>query len=85
MKKRQIQRFYNILRECQRTSKANLANDEDVNTKVYLATIVWIGNEIEIAVLSMGLRPLLGTALLQNQRLVADFWEDGNVTILPRS
>ena len=65
--------------------KANLANDEDVNTKVYLATIVWVGDEIEIAVLSMGLRPLLGTALLQNQRLVADFWEDGNVTILPRS
>jgi clan AA aspartic protease len=65
--------------------EANLANDQDVKTSVYLATILWEGNEVEIAVLSMGRRPLLGTALLQNQRLVADFWEEGSVTITSRS
>ncbi len=64
--------------------EANLANDQDIKTSVHLATILWEGSEVEIAVLSMGRRPLLGTALLQNQRLIADFWEEGTVQIHPR-
>ena len=60
---------------------ANLANDADVKTAVHVATIVWEGREVDVAVLAMGRRPLLGTALLENKRLCADFAEDGTVTI----
>lgn len=35
---------------------ANLANDADVKTAVYVATIVWEGREVEVAVLAMGRR-----------------------------
>ena len=40
---------------------------------------------VEVAVLAMGRRPLLGTALLENKRLCADFTEQGNVSIKPIS
>ena len=48
---------------------ANLADDTDVKTAVHLATMLWDGQELEIAVLAMGRRPLLGTALLDGKRL----------------
>lgn len=60
---------------------ANLANDADVKTAVHIATIVWDGREVEVAVLAMGRRPLLGTALLDGRRLCADFTDDGEVNI----
>jgi clan AA aspartic protease len=60
---------------------ANLANDADVRTAVHIATIVWEGQEKEVAVLALGRRPLLGTALLEGKRLCADFNEEGSVTI----
>jgi len=33
---------------------ANLANDADVKTAVHIATIIWDGRELEVAVLAMG-------------------------------
>jgi clan AA aspartic protease len=63
---------------------ANLANDADVKTSVHVATIVWDGQEVEVAVLAMGRRPLLGTALLDSKRLCADFVGGGEVTVGPR-
>lgn len=60
---------------------ANLANDADVKTAVHVATIVWEGREFEVAVLAMGRRPLLGTALLDGKRLCADFTEEGSVFV----
>ena len=63
--------------------EANLANDADVKTAVHIATIVWEGYEREVAVLAMGRRPLLGTALLDGKRLCADFTEEGNVIVEP--
>jgi clan AA aspartic protease len=62
---------------------ANLANDTDVATAVHVATIIWDGNELDVAVLAMGRRPLLGTALLNGHRLLADFAEQGEVIIEP--
>ncbi|MCW3099336.1 MAG: hypothetical protein JWL77_4954 [Chthonomonadaceae bacterium] len=62
---------------------ANLANDADVRTAVHVATIIWDGRELEVAVLAMGRRPLIGTALLDGRRLCADFAEDGTVFITP--
>ncbi len=62
---------------------ANLADDSDVKTAVHIATVVWDGQNVEIAVLAMGRRPLLGTALLDGKQLCADFTEDGGVSIEP--
>ncbi|XGV99544.1 MAG: clan AA aspartic protease [Leptolyngbya sp. BL-A-14] len=60
---------------------ANLANDANVETGVYLATVVWNGVERKIAVLAMGRRPLIGTALLADYHLNVDFCEGGTVLI----
>ncbi len=61
--------------------EANLANDADVRTAVHIATIVWQGRELEVAVLAMGRRPLLGTALLDGNHIGADFTDDGEVAV----
>ncbi len=60
---------------------ANLANNSNVETAVYLATIVWNGVERNIAVLAMGRRPLIGTALLEDYHLSIDFYEGGTVIV----
>lgn len=60
---------------------ANLADGTNVRADVHTATIVREGVEYEVAVLAMGTRPLLGTALLAGRELVAQFTENGLVTI----
>ncbi len=61
--------------------EANLANDADVRTAVHIATIIWQGRELEVAVLAMGRRPLLGTALLDGNHIGADFTDNGEVVV----
>ena len=58
-----------------------LANDSDVEIPVHQATIVWQGSERFVHVLATGNRPLLGTALLAGCELLAQFAENGLVTI----
>lgn len=60
---------------------ANLANDTDVALAVHVATIVWNGVKQDVRVFAMGKRPLLGTALLNGHELIAQFVEDGLVTV----
>jgi clan AA aspartic protease len=60
---------------------ANLANNSSVETDVYLTTIIWNGVERNIAVLAMGRRPLIGTALLEDYHLSIDFCEGGTVLV----
>ena len=60
---------------------ANLADNSSVQTDVHLATILWNGVEKNVAVLAMGCRPLIGTALLQNYHLGIDFRDGGTVMI----
>lgn len=60
---------------------ANLADNSRVSADVYLATIVWDGVEQDVAVLAMGQRPLVGTALLDGFNLNADFTDGGPVTL----
>lgn len=60
---------------------ANLANNADVKAAVHVATILWEGREVEVAVLAMGRRPLLGTALLNGAELVVQFTEGGLMTV----
>jgi clan AA aspartic protease len=56
---------------------ANLADNSNVATNVYLVTILWNGVERDVAVLAMGRRPLIGTALLQDYHLSIDLCEGG--------
>jgi clan AA aspartic protease len=60
---------------------ANLADDSEIQIRVYEATILWNGTAMEVRVLATGRRPLLGTALLQGQELVVQFVEDGLVSV----
>jgi clan AA aspartic protease len=62
--------------------EASLADDASVRVDVHLATIVWDGVAIDVAVLAMGQRPLLGTALLDGYRLTADFQDGGPVSLI---
>src|SRR5579864_7538875 len=52
---------------------ANLADDRRKSTPVHGARIVWDGQEIEVQVLAMGRRALLGTLLLDGFRLIVPF------------
>lgn len=60
---------------------ANLADGGDVKTSVHRATVVWNGEVLNVAVLALGIRPLLGTALLDGKNLNVDFVEGGQVQI----
>jgi clan AA aspartic protease len=60
---------------------ANLADNTNVMTHVHLVTIMWHGVERDVAVLAIGRRPLLGTALLEDYHLSVDFYEGGSVII----
>jgi clan AA aspartic protease len=60
---------------------ANLANDANVKTAAYQATIMWHGRLRQVAVLAMGRRALLGTALLEDANLSIDFYQNGDVII----
>jgi len=58
-----------------------LADDTDIEIPVHQATIVWQGSERFVHVLATGNRPLLGTALLIGCELLAQFSDNGLVTI----
>ncbi len=60
---------------------AKLADNSNVATNVYLATILWNGVEKDVAALGMGHRPLIGTALLEDYHLSIDFCDGGTVIV----
>lgn len=60
---------------------ANLADNSSVILPVHQATIFWNGVERDVRVFATGRRPLIGTALLDEQELVIQFTEGGLVTI----
>jgi clan AA aspartic protease len=60
---------------------ANLADNSEVLLAIHSATVLWDGEEREIRVIATGRRPLIGTALLDDQELVIQFTEGGLVTI----
>jgi clan AA aspartic protease len=61
---------------------ASLADNASIKADAHLATIVWEGVDTDVAVLSIGLRPLLGTALLDGYRLTVDFEDGGSVSLV---
>jgi clan AA aspartic protease len=60
---------------------AKLADGSYIEVENYSATVTWNGGETEVRVLATGDRPLLGTALLYGSELMAQFREEGLVTI----
>ncbi len=60
---------------------ATLADDTAIRMPVHGATILWNGIEREVRVVATGRRPLLGTALLDDQELRAQFRENGLVSV----
>jgi clan AA aspartic protease len=60
-----------------------LADDSPPVVPVYRANILWDDQEVEVAVMAMGARPLVGTELLQGFNLSADFEEDGELVLTP--
>ena len=59
----------------------NLADNSQVLVATHEAVILWDGEEREVRLLATGRRPLIGTALLNEQELVIQFTEEGLVTI----
>jgi clan AA aspartic protease len=59
----------------------NLADNSEVLVSVHEAIILWNGEEREVRIFAAGRRPLIGTALLNEQELVIQFTEGGLVTI----
>jgi clan AA aspartic protease len=60
---------------------ARLADGREVLVPIHVATIIWNAEEKRVPVLATGIKPLLGTALLNEFKLIIDFVEDGLVSI----
>ena len=60
---------------------ASLADDSEIEIAVHRAVILWNGAERDVRILATRRRPLLGTALLSEQELVAQFVENGLVSL----
>jgi clan AA aspartic protease len=60
---------------------AHLADNSHARVRVYEAAVVWDGQETLVAVLAMGNRPLLGTALRDGFNINADFADNGPLSL----
>ncbi len=61
--------------------RANLADDTVIQMDVHAAIILWNGLKREVRVVATGNRPLLGTALLDDQELRVRFREGDLVSV----
>jgi len=60
---------------------AGLADGTTIRIPIHSATILWNAQEREVRVVATGKRPLLGTALLDDQELRVRFRENDLVTV----
>jgi clan AA aspartic protease len=60
-----------------------LADDSPLVVPVYRADILWDDQVVEVTVMAMGARALVGTELLQGFNLSADFEEDEELVLTP--
>ena len=63
------------------TTLARLADGSQQSISIHAARIRWDDREQLVPVLSTGIKPLLGTALLQGFCLTVDFIDDGMVKV----
>ncbi len=59
----------------------SLADGREVTLPVHEGIIIWKGVEQRVRVLATGIRPLLGTALLEDCELIVQFKEGGMVKV----
>jgi clan AA aspartic protease len=64
-------------------TRVKLADDSHASLPVFSAAILWDDEEVDVSVMAMGSRPLVGTELLQGFNLSVDFEEDGQLTLTP--
>jgi clan AA aspartic protease len=62
---------------------AHLADGSTCWAPVHVATILWDGAPVEVAVLAMGNRPLPGTLLLDGHDFTARFTDGGAIAVEP--
>lgn len=60
---------------------AHLTDDSSRSVNVHSAAILWQGRSLNVAVLAMGQRPLLGTALLDGNDLHVHFDDGGPLSV----
>ncbi|HLK57892.1 MAG TPA: hypothetical protein VKU00_15095 [Chthonomonadaceae bacterium] len=63
----------------------SLGNNAQANFDIYMATLLWDGQERDIHVLASEAAPLVGMLLLKGFRLTIDAVDGGEVRIEPRS
>ena len=63
------------------TTVTILADGTQSLIPTHVATIDWHGEEVLVPVLAMGSKPLLGTSLLSQCRLLVEFTEDGSIEL----
>jgi clan AA aspartic protease len=63
------------------TTAARLADGTEILIPVHIAQINWDNQKIAVPILATGVKPLLGTSLLQGFRLTIDFIPDGIVKV----
>lgn len=61
--------------------ETTLANGQIFLTSSHVGAILWNGSDIRVVVLAMESRPLLGTSLLEGNRLGIEFQENGLVVV----
>jgi clan AA aspartic protease len=61
--------------------RANLADNSSIVLPVYDGVVLWNGTDTPVEVLATGIRPLIGTALLDGFELIAQFRENRHVSI----
>ena len=64
---------------------ATLVNSNEVSMPVYLATVDWHGEQLEVSVLQTEHEFLVGAALLENCTVTIQVWDGGEVLIEERS
>jgi predicted aspartyl protease len=62
----------------------HLVDDIETSLPVYLGTVTWHDQQLEISILETEGQPLIGMALLENNTLTIQVWDGGEVRIEPR-
>jgi clan AA aspartic protease len=63
--------------------RPHLVDGSVVVRAMHRATIEWFGIEMDVPVLSIGERPLIGAALLDGCELVVEYEQEGEVRLSP--
>ena len=64
---------------------ATLANGQTIPTAAYNAGLLWHGQPVDVVVLALNNKPMIGAELLAFCRLTIDWWDGGDVIIEERT